>query len=388
MNLTITPLIQNLRFRQSNNVSNPQYSEKYPNLQPLNQDTVNFTGAVLPMKEAAESSYGSEIPRLKRLATVFLDALESTANALKKDKISFDRAYANKHAVKSAKSTADKAERQKNFEVLDRVRSTLYVDNPYDVTKLNKILVEMKQRGYVLDNINKHEPDKEFIPDIDLRLEDINEENLGKLSPQLQSRVSHPCKSGYEDIQMRFIRDYVDKSKQVPHELLLLFGPNYAKAKSLEEDLVYNPLRDLDEIHISFENITNKNTKKIHAYKDLICKMLRGKISQKLFLNAKNKDFYKINDEAVIKFSPDDIIAFNNYFNGLKVSVSRYYSAEARRSFSQKAKREIEKSRKHDLKIINKSHETLTKTIQYFNKLDTLKSAKPELKSGIKPATK
>ena len=51
-----------------------------------------------------------------------------------------------------------------------------------------------------------------YVPDLDIRLEDVSDQ-ITKLSPELRYSIGKPQKSGYEDLQMRFIRDFDKKKK-------------------------------------------------------------------------------------------------------------------------------------------------------------------------------
>lgn len=94
-----------------------------------------------------------------------------------------------------------------------------------------------------------------------------------------------------------------------------MFGPNYSKAKHAESSFIYTPLRELDELHVDLSNKTiGSHSQKASRYIDLIKQMFRGKVSEKLFLNAKNKDLYDLSDSIPISFSETDVNMFENYF--------------------------------------------------------------------------
>ena len=115
MVLTITPKIyqnstQALKAYQStpNNIS---ASNNYPNLKPLAKDSVSFTGipsAGAKVSDFLEAQVAADTPRLMRIATTFLDVLESVASKLKDKGFSMDRAYCERSPVKRPDSYASK----------------------------------------------------------------------------------------------------------------------------------------------------------------------------------------------------------------------------------------------------------------------------------------
>ena len=313
--------------------------------------------------------------------------LESVAFRLKDKGFSFDRAYCELNPVKSPKSYSSKIVRSGKFKVPDTIRATLYCNNPYDLDSLNSLLTEMKKRGYVLGTekmtikdlmkrgyIPTEEEAKKLdlektVPDLDIRLDDVADQ-VTKLPEELKYSIGKPQKSGYEDIQMRFIRDFDKKSNPVQHELLVLFGPNYAHAKHCESSDVYNHLREMDELHFSMNMLNNKtvgsNAQKAERYMDLLKQMFRGKISQKLFLNAKNKDYAEIDDRIPITFSKEDEQLFEGYFNGLKLRVTNLYK-DARKTATPTEKRQLTKDYKSDFDALEDIHGKLKATIDNYN---------------------
>lgn len=385
MNLTILPNIVTYNNRQS---SNNIIRQSNNNRLAANSVNVSFgTRAVKTIGDVFEAQMEADIPRLSRIATTFLDVLESVAFKLKDSGFSFDRAYCELNPVKSAKSSKSKIVRSSSFKVPDQIRATMYCNNPYDLNKLNMLLLEMKKRGYVLADVEMpieemrkrayplNEADaqnamKVFkIPDLDIRLEDAAE-NRHLLPNELRYSIGKPQKSGYEDIQMRFVREFDKKKSPVMHELLVLFGPNYSLAKHIESDKVYGNLRKFNELRIDLDeaSATSSHAQKAKRYIDLIQQLFRGKVSQKLFLNAKNKDLYDITEEIPISFSPTDVQVFDSYFAGFNDRMSSSYKElKDAAKVSSSAVKQLNVDLRHDRGLMKTIHDNLKGTIEYFN---------------------
>ena len=389
------------QWMQKDRVSAQPYRSNYSFN--LAGDTVSFSGKAKMMQQATntisdviEAKVEREKERMSRIATTYLDALESIANALKDDGISFDRAYCELNPVKSPKSYTSKIVRSGSFKVPDAIRATLYSKNPYDLSILNdKILPEMQKRGYILAQTDvRHEellkrgyltpPGGNLktamvyeLPDLDIRLEDARD-SIEYLAPELRYSISKPQKSGYEDIQMRFVREFDKKKNPVQHELIILFGPNYAKAKHIESEKVYSNLRNFGELHMKFDDQTlGSHSQKAARYIDLIKEMFVGKVSKKLFLNAKNKDLYDIQEEIPIKFSEDDKNLFNTYFAGLQDRLRSCYAEQKKNAKpSELALKELMNNQRHDRTLLNKIQEGLSEAIEYFNYRTGIKETK------------
>ena len=306
------------------------------------KDTVSFTGGGNKMVDCVENCVSKNMDRYNRIATIYLDVLESVAAKLKNKGVKFDRAYCEKHPVKSAKSCTSKIVRSGSFKVPDIVRATLYMDNPYDLSILNDELLpelakrdyviaktemsvaELKKRGYI-PKAKESDYDYVEVPDLDIRLAEVFDQR-DKLKPEFRYAISKPQGSGYEDIQMRLVRAYDTKENPVQLELLVLFGPEYAKVKQFESENIYEHLRKFGELNFRNHSIgKNSYTKVCERYIELIEKMVRGKISQKLYENAKNKDMYGIEDEIPITFTESDLKIFEQYFNELNEKIIWYY---------------------------------------------------------------
>ncbi|MBR1460013.1 hypothetical protein IJ596_00060, partial [bacterium] len=175
-------LVSNISYYpQNNKISAP--SLIYKNLQPLERDLVSFTSGK-SIKDDLYAQHAKSINKYKVEANQYVAALASIADDLKGYGVSFDIDSAKANAVKSTDRVIEKVESSKSFDIRDKIRATIYVKNPYDKNFIvNTFLPKMGDYGYVLDN-------KDGKPDIDFRLNGFN----------------GPTKSGYEDIQMRFVK--------------------------------------------------------------------------------------------------------------------------------------------------------------------------------------
>ncbi len=384
----------NSTIRGSNHTGLNLNNSSMPNLQPLAKDTVSFGAATNKISDIVANKVEKDLPRLNRIATTYLDVLEAVAGKLKNEGVSFDREYCELNPVKSPDSYTSKIMRSGTFTVPDAIRGTMYLKDPYDLSILNdKILPEMKKRGYILANVevpvgdllgrgyipnaaeSKNLNITKKIPDLDIRLQDASE-NINALSPELRYSIGKPQKSGYEDIQMRFVREFDKSSNPMQHELIILFGPNYSMAKHIESEKVYGNLRQFNELRLDFHEFAdNSHAKKANRYLDLIQQMFRGKISEKLFLNAKNKDLYDLTEEIPINFSKSDIQLFDSYFGGLRDRLnSCYKDVAAKAKSSGLATKQINSDARHDRNLLTKIKDNLSETIEYFNYNDSLKT--------------
>lgn len=377
-----------------------------PMAKPLNADTVSFGNAVKVanrMADHVQSSYEADVPRLIRIATTFLDVLESVAGK-SKGKYVFDRAYCEQSPVKSSASYVDKVTRSGSFDIRDKVRTTLYCRDLNDLSLLvADLLPELKLRGYVLDKVpmsikdlmkRGYVPaDKDLknlnktinVPDLDVRLDNVSDQ-VGVLPSELRYSISKPQKSGYKDIQMRLVRDFIDnKRTPVLHELLILCGENMAKAKHFESERIYSHLRKFDDLNIEFsDDASSVSSAKAKRYIELIETMMRGKVSQKLYQNAENKDVYDIADEIPIFFTESDAQMFENYFIGLKKHIDLLYR-EAKKDPKVDAEtlKQLNKDHREDKSSITKIHDALRTVVDEFMEKtpDSKSKATPKKKS-------
>ena len=338
--------------------------------------------------KAAEKDMG----RMQRIATTFLDVIESVAMKLKNKGVSFNREYNEGHAVKSPAKYPSKIIRSGSMEIRDRVRATLFCKNIYDLSILNDdILPEFKKRGYVLADIGEKcenllkrgfIPEESTslnaiikVPDIDIRL-NKSDLQIDKLDPQLHFAISKPQSSGYEDIQMRLVRDYDKRRYPVTLELIILMGENYANAKHIDSDMIYNFTRKFKELNIVKNHYPDEEVSKAKRYVELIKAMFETEATRKLYDNAKNKDMYGIEEEIPIKFSPSSIKLFENYFIDLNRAIASFYRGKIDSCKKNELKiKKLKAEQRADKALIQDVQTNLRKTIEFLNKQKTAKKS-------------
>ena len=365
------------------NIRNKTLGTKESKMVPVSP---NVAFKSVKIADLVENKVSNNMERLNRIATTYLDILESVAAKLKDKGVIFDRVYCEQNPVKSPKSYTSKIVRSGSFKVPDAIRATLYMTNPYDLSILNNdLLPELKKRGYVISNTEmkvrdlkkrgyipesgeKDETEK-IIPDLDIRLADVDDQ-VSVLDFAYRYAISRPQKSGYEDIQMRLVRSFEKRKYPLQHELLILFGPNYAEAKHFESEKVYSVLRKFEELNVKVKaNEENPDIKLIYRYIDLIEKMMRGKISHKLYENAKNKDMFGIDEEIPITFLKSDLDQFEHYFKVLKSKLSSYYRKEKQAVMNNPEQLKIlSREQRIDRARINTIYDKLSDTIAVFVK--------------------
>lgn len=354
MSLTITPNFQIFNNQQPKNSHNNIVMPS--KLSVLKADTVSF-GAKSKMlnevsntfKDIVMNDYENKIPSYQILSIKFMDTLESVANKLKDFGISFDRTYCEKNPVKGSGSYYSKFLRS-GATPADQIRATFYMENPYDLGIINnQLLPELKIRGYELDMIPDEMSGKRVKsrkPDFDVRLADITEKDTEKLDKTLQKSISKPQKSGYEDIQMRLIDTLAPIRKRPAHELLILFGKNYAEAKHNESYYVYDITRALkNELHIA--QVQNPElhspAKRVQDNIKIISGQLNNFISKPLFINAKNLDFYKDPFQLPVELGKSTCEALMGLVEGIRNKIPLHYKAEMTMVNSDEFKPELER---------------------------------------------
>ena len=252
--------------------------------------------------------------------------------------------------------------------------------NGYDYDEAKKILAlylkELKENPSKEELIEVIRALKKDVPDLDIRLK-LNSATKAEAPEDLQYTIGKPQKSGYEDIQLRFIREIdKDNPKPIYHELLIQFGPTYNRNAWKEHNMVYEPLRLFDELSIPLNNpvkgeVTFKEypEKGVEKFVSDIKDMFRTKVSKVLVENGKNEDYLgNIEDNDEIFFTEFDIKKFERKFANIKGFLAEYYSQLTQKAaVSPMAQEQIEKDKLADLKIIKEIEDKLRKTIDTLN---------------------
>jgi len=372
--ITISPIKYNLSqnanlYQRANNSSNINTSGIYSN-------RINFGNKVknTTMADHFEATHIQEIERrYRRLSNTFLANLRQVADDVKG--VKYDHVYNSKAPIKSSKSILSKI-RRKDEQVSDQIRGTLFVENPYDLNILKNVLKKLDENfGYVL----APHPVKRGLKDLDIRLdkEELLNENVDylKVIKELKGEYSGPQKSGYEDIQLRLIRSHEpnknDKQK-IPHELIILFGENYAKAKQLDSDLIYGNLRQFDELMIAGLSEQSENSMRAKRYIKLIKSMFQGKFADKLFINAKNKDYkFGVNTNIPIKFEETDRQLLDGYFAGFLDRLLKYY--KPKKNITKQESVQLQSLKQADIKKFNDIKQGLNKAVDFLTNDSNLK---------------
>lgn len=351
----------------------------------VSPDKVLTFMARFPVSELYADSIAKKAKDIKmnELATNYLDNLESIANELKEFGVSFNRAYCEEHPIKGARKCVSKLMRV--GEVRDWLRATLFIENPYDLSILQeKLFPALRKRGLILSDmpISTDEAIKRgFTPttaelkkgvirvdDLDIRLLD-SAEHIAKTAPELKNFAGEPAKSGYEDIQMRLIRKSNNKKDPIYHELIILFGNNYAQAKKIESERIYDIIREFTNLSILKEgNLNSQDEMLVKSYINKIKKKFTTEASEKLFENAKNKDFFKIDEQATISFNLQDEIEINELFFFIEKLMEKHYKKSLYEAKANpQLKRSIRKNWDNDVNKLTEMRNRLKESIDYFN---------------------
>lgn len=355
--LSITPNLNVTNQRNlniQNNAKNSQYASK-PILNSLSCDTVSFSGGASKASKAAKkvagdmaqvitAGYESQMPKYQIIGTRLMDTLQVITESFRAKgvNVSFDRVDCEAHMVKGSDSFLSKLKRS-GEPPMDRVRATLYVENPYNLEFIGKeLLPALNSRGYSIYMAPDKVSGRRVLtrkPDFDIRLESVNPESIKHLPPELRGCISHPQKSGYEDIQFRLV-DASDIAKEkTPIELLIVFGKNYSKAKHDESYYVYDISRALkNEMHVSQVNNPDPKSPEYRIRNNIgvIVDCLNTNISKPLFINGKSIDFYHEKPTIPVDLNPSDCGKISGLLNGIREKINLYYRKAVAEASSEK----------------------------------------------------
>ena len=305
--------------------------------------SVSFAGTRVP-KQATDSFatlFEKSIEwitkeKLTHMSNNFQAKLSLIAAKLQKNGVGYSLEH-NEFSVKSVTSILSKMKRVPEKPIPDLIRGTLFIKNPYDLSTLKKVLNVMeKDFGYILAPHPNEQLAKQGIKDLEVRLNNgklnvYNKDYEQVITNELHGVCKKPQESGYEDIQLRLIKAD-KKNAPVLHELLILFGPKYAEAKKLESSKVYDYLRELEHLSITKDDTTRASRRVKDLTSDVI-EMMRGKVSQKLFRNAKSEEYGSatiVKDPIV--FTKEQKILLNNYLSEIQDNLVRYYKTAGKSS--------------------------------------------------------
>ena len=357
MNLTITPNFQIFANRQKQNTQTKPFVMSKP--AGLAADTVTFSGrkdkeSTNVIADAFEQSYLSQVGKFIEYAKEFHIGLKNVCDKLADEGFVYDEVYNSKHPVKSKNSFLDKLERQGS--VQDVVRGTVYWTDQQNIQSFKKFIDTMKEAGYeiaVVKTLNPETGKLEKKPDLEIRQNGITPEDLEILGPFLsKAEISKPRSSTYSDYQMRFVptNKAGKKENRQPLELIILYGPHYAKAKELESKYVYNIARTMGKLHIDTSKIYPEKSpgRRIANNVDVIKTRLREDVSKPLFMNAYIADA-KIRGEEKLPVVISKVHAemLDGYMSGIRQKIPLYYK-EAKQKF---------KSDDYIAELIQKSNE-------------------------------
>ena len=346
--LSFNPIIKSNKnnvFHNNRNI-NPVYS----NLAPLKADTVSFGASSNAIHDAIESDYEAQIPMLKEKGLKLMNTMSEVAEEV--DGCIYDTEYCEKSLNKDIDRYMKKF-KDSGSVPMDKIRTTVFIKNLYDLSITENLLRSLEKRGYYVLPV----PDKisgkkilSYKPDFDIRLDDISPAELKKLPQDLRECLSHRQKSGYGDIQMRIVdasnippkeRTVKKLASLVPQEVILVFGRNTADAKTDESKYVYNITRALEKMHIIVNGQETQSVRKIKNHIKTISSTLRANISKPLYRNAENLDTFPADEVELEKVSLDNdrCKIISGYMQELRALVPKYYS------------KEIQKVRSHDYDI-------------------------------------
>lgn len=388
MNLTITPNFQILASRQKYNTNSR--CTQHSNLNGLSADTVSFTArkntkeSTNVIAEAIQQSYLLQVGKFIESAKNFHIGLKNACEKLSDEGFVYDEVYNSKHPVKSRASFIDKLERQGY--VQDAVRGTVYWTDQQNIQSFKKFIDTMKDEGYEIAVIKTLNPETgKWVrkPDLEIRQNGITPEDLEILGPFLsKAEISKPRSSTYSDYQMRFVpsNKIGKKENRQPLELIILYGPHYAKAKELESKYVYNIARTMGKLHIDTKKMYPEKTpgRRIANNVDVIKTRLREDISKPLFMNAYIADAKLRGEEKLpVVISKMHSEMLDGYMSGIRQKIPLYYK-DARQKFKsdEYVKNLIEQSNEYKLrddKTIT-SDEIKERKRFYMDRLDVMEA--------------
>ncbi len=357
----------------------------YPNLRPLEKDTVSFgaksklivdTSAVTTIRDIISLNYEKTHPFLEILSKRLMDTMDAVARELKGAGLIFDRTYNEKAPIKSTNSYVSKLKRSGSTPK-DPVRGTWYLRNLHDLSIFtDKILPALKERGYEIAPVAP----RKKVPDFDVRLSGVSEKAKNALPKSMRDVSSFKEQgSGYGDIQFRLIDTLADKKKTTPIEIIIVAGEHTAKAKSNESYYVYDITRVLkNELHISEIKDPEIHTPAYRIINNIkiITDSLNAQISNPLYTNAKMLDIERNSNSLLsVGLDTNTVRVLPGLAEGIQNKIPLHYKAKIKevkmdKTLSAAQRREkielLEQQKKEDLEIITFVKNRLEETIEKY----------------------
>lgn len=322
----------------------------------------------------------SRLAKLEKASNMFDAVTSHIAKKLETRGVIYNEKYNSISPIKSLESTLSKVQRSGSFDVPDQIRRTFFCSNAYDLSILEDIIKGYAECDFALNKIDipvekmiekGYSPSKAELkkgvvqlPDLDIRLD---RDKITKFIPELNGYISKPQSSGYEDIQIRFINVNDKEPNPIKHELIIIFGENYAKAKHYESEKIYKFTRQLSELKF-YKNTKSESLKKrTSEYIDAIKTKLNLRVSQNLFASANSLDVKNIDNEMLINVSEQEMKELSKYFSKLREKGHTYYEIAEQRAKTPARLKKIKQEHETDSKLLAEIRKNLEESIAFFN---------------------
>jgi len=337
----------------------------------------------VPFIDFVEYSANKHNKKLKVPAANYLTDVGVIATMLEPLGVSFDRAYCEPNAIKSGKTVADKVLRSGTLIIPDRIRATLYNKNIYNMEILfNHILPEFEKHGYEIAYVEKsldyalmkgYTPSQKDIehgymlcPDIDIRLNRKYVENIESIPQKYKYSLGEPQESGYEDIQIRFIKSDGNSHPMALRELIILSGPEYAKAKHDESENIYSYTRQFKKLNILNSKNKDETIELLKQYIKNITDIFSYEITQKLYGNAMSFDRVGIKGGKSITISERDEKDLTENYNNIEKITRLYYKGLLESASNSEEYKIYSRHKDADLDRLGNIRSGLTKAIKFY----------------------
>lgn len=387
----------NSTVKGSNYSLNPNMS--YPNLRPLQRDTVSFGSKEKIIESAFVDGYTAQLPLFKTMGQKLMKILEDVCNEV--EGAVYDREYCESALNKSLERYIEKL-KDSGSVPMDRIRSTVFIKDLYDFSIISNFIKALEKRDYyILPIPDKHSGRKvlSWKHDFDVRLNDedkklISPDEIKKLPVYLRECISKKQKSGYGDIQMRIVdasslpksqRTPKNLNKLVPQEVIFIFGRATADAKHAESKYVYNITRVLEKLHVLNSGYSGNIVHDIGLNIGGIGSILRSFISKPLYRNAENVDTkikgaYDLED---VVLNEKQCVILRNTIAELTDNTKKFYSKRIKIIKSPDYDIEIEKMIKATPEYKSRSNKRVTDSEISIKRNELLKELRGNQKEDL-----